>query len=282
MKGLKYMWNPINPIIEAATKSKEQAINHAHKIHDELSWRQKVYNFEIKDAYIVKDLIILNSFITPYEQKKDTRILDNYINSVIVDIISNITNPSISDDSRYSAICNVLTKIDDEKSAEIEATPTLFDFPINNGILKKSLNPEQSAKVRECAHLLLKNDWKIQTFVKPDPEAINFAFIYNLSLIILFIFTALLHINHIFYICDIFKFMGILGILINAFCAIQSFKFNKFKDIIPRFVGGLLGILGNTVLIFQIKFYFAVVLISLSLLLYIYFFITIKTHNKKS
>lgn len=280
------MWNPINPIIEAATKSKEQTINHAHEIHGELSWRQKVYNFEIKDAYTVKDLIILNSFITPYEQKKDTVILDNYINSVIVDIISNITNLPISDDprddSRDGAICNVLTKIDNEEAAEIEATPTLFDFPINNRILKKPLNPEQSAKVRECAHLLLKNDWKIQTFVKPDPEAINFASIYNLSFIILFIFTTSLHINHIFYICAIFKFMGILGILINAFCAIQSFKFNKFKDIIPRFVGGLLGILGNTVLIFQIKFYFAVVLISLSLLLYIYFFITIKTHNKKS
>lgn len=110
-------------------------------------------------------MVILNALINPYDHGD---ILDNYINSVITDIVSEILG--IEKDSkkiknkglRYEAICDVNTKLNEKETAKIKSTPTLFDFPINTGLLKKSLNPEQSAKVRECAHLLLKNDWKKQ------------------------------------------------------------------------------------------------------------------------
>lgn len=147
------------------TELKKQEINHSYEIHGELNWRQKVYNLEIQDSYTVKDLVILNALINPYDHGD---ILDNYINSVITDIVSEILG--IEKDSkkiknkglRYEAICDVNTKLNEKETAKIKSTPTLFDFPINTGLLKKSLNPEQSAKVRECAHLLLKNDWKKQ------------------------------------------------------------------------------------------------------------------------
>lgn len=130
-------------------------------MHKKMEWHQKVYNLEIQDTYTVKDLVILNALINPYDHGD---ILDNYINSVITDIISEISG--IEKDSkkikneglRYEAICDVNTKLNEKETAKIKSTPTLFDFPINNGLLKKSLNPEQSTKVRECAHLLLKND----------------------------------------------------------------------------------------------------------------------------
>lgn len=132
-------------------------------MHKELEWRQKVYNLEIQDSYTVKDLVILNALINPYDHGD---ILDNYINSVITEIVSKISgidSKKIKNKGlRYEAICDVNTKLNEKETAKIKSTPTLFDFPINNGILKKTLNPEQSAKVRECAHLLLKNDWKKQ------------------------------------------------------------------------------------------------------------------------
>lgn len=158
------MSSSIQELIKLLGNQAELQKEHNNELHRELSWRQKVYNLEIQDTYTVKDLVILNALINPYDHGD---ILDNYINSVITSIISEISG--IDKDSkkientglRYDAICDVNTKLGQD-TVEIKDTPTLFDFPINNGLLKKPLNPMQSAKVRECAHLLLKNDWKKQ------------------------------------------------------------------------------------------------------------------------
>lgn len=94
--------------------------------------------------------------------------MDNYINFVITNIISKLLKISqnskeIDNESlRYKAICDVNAKLNEKETTKIGTTPTLFDFPIDSKLLENSLNSEQSAKVRECAHLLLKNDWKKQ------------------------------------------------------------------------------------------------------------------------
>lgn len=111
------------------TELKKQEINHSYEIHGELNWRQKVYNLEIQDSYTVKDLVILNALINPYDHGD---ILDNYINSVITDIVSEILG--IEKDSkkiknkglRYEAICDVNTKLNEKETAKIKSTPTLF------------------------------------------------------------------------------------------------------------------------------------------------------------
>lgn len=134
-------------------------------MHKELEWRKKVYNLEIQDTYTVKDLVILNSLINPYKKgNNDKDSLDFYINQVIINILQKLTNNNVNFDNKGDKRDNALKRvIGDNTILTGDNVKTLFDFQIDSGLLKKSLNPEQSAKVRECAHLLLKDDWKKQT-----------------------------------------------------------------------------------------------------------------------
>ena len=153
--------NIVQKLIELMESQAELQINHNYEIHRELEWRQKVYNFETKNTYTVKDLIILNALINPYEHG-DT--LDTYINEVITNILQEaVTKENDSkevkdedEEKRETAIKEVIGE-----NANVDKK-TLFDFPISSELIEEPLDPAQSAKVRECAHLLLKNDWKKQ------------------------------------------------------------------------------------------------------------------------
>lgn len=139
----------------------ELQINHNYEIHRELEWRQKVYNFETKNTYTVKDLIILNALINPYEHG-DT--LDTYINEVITNILQEAVakendSKEVKDEDEEKRETAIKEVIGENVNVDKK---TLFDFPINSELIEEPLDPAQSAKVRECAHLLLKNDWKKQ------------------------------------------------------------------------------------------------------------------------
>ena len=153
--------NIVQKLIELMESQAELQINHNYEIHRELEWRQKVYNFETKNTYTVKDLIILNALINPYEHG-DT--LDTYINEVITNILQEaVTKENDSkevkdedEEKREKAIKEVIGE-----NANVDKK-TLFDFPISSELIEEPHDPAQSAKVRECAHLLLRNDWKKQ------------------------------------------------------------------------------------------------------------------------
>lgn len=148
--------NIIQKLIDVIESQAELQTNHNYEIHHELEWRQKVYDFEIQDTYTVKDLIILNALINPYEHGDK---LDTYINQVITNILKELKTKE-NDFKRETKRKDALESVN-SKDIDIDEK-TLFDFSIDSGLLKKLLNSEQSAKVRECAHLLLKNDWKKQ------------------------------------------------------------------------------------------------------------------------
>lgn len=149
--------NIIQKLIDVIESQAELQTNHNYEIHHELEWRQKVYDFEIRDTYTVKDLIILNALINPYEHGDK---LDTYINQVITNILDELINGKVSFENETNRD-DVIKDVIGEK-VNVDEKKTLFDFPIDSGLLKKLLSSEQSAKVRECAHLLLKNDWKKQ------------------------------------------------------------------------------------------------------------------------
>ena len=149
--------NIIQKLIDVIESQAELQTKHNYEIHHELEWRQKVYDFEIQDTYTVKDLIILNALINPYEHGDK---LDTYINQVIINILDKLINGKVSFENETNRD-DVIKDVIGEK-VNVDEKKTLFDFPIDSGLLKKPLSSEQSAKVRECAHLLLKNDWKKQ------------------------------------------------------------------------------------------------------------------------
>lgn len=148
--------NIIQKLIDLIESQAELQTNHNYEIHRELEWRNKVYNLEIQDSYTVKDLVILNALINPYEHGDK---LDTYINQVITNILQELSiekNDFTKEDKRELAIKDVIGE--DVRTNE----ETLFNFSISNELIKKPLNSAQSAKIRDCAHLLLKNDWKKQ------------------------------------------------------------------------------------------------------------------------
>ena len=153
--------SPVKDIVKNYFEEKEEQeklnFKRNNDMHKELEWRNKVYSLEIQDTYTVKDLVILNSFINPYEHGDK---LDTYINQVITNILDELINGKVSFENETNRD-DVIKDVIGEK-VNVDEEKTLFDFPIDSGLLKKLLSSEQSAKVRECAHLLLKNDWKKQ------------------------------------------------------------------------------------------------------------------------
>lgn len=150
--------------LEKMSNSKQQIkmlnLQHNFDIHKEINWRNVLYQFETQRTFTIMDLIILNSLINPYEHGDA---LDIYVNSVIVNTLDehHISINTYDDDKRYKAIKKVaLQKY--HLSKDYKFKKTLFDYEIPENRLDEPLTFKQSAKVRECAHLLLKNDWKKQ------------------------------------------------------------------------------------------------------------------------
>lgn len=164
--GLVYtcLFTLISIIFAYIKNNYEKKSTYTQQIHREINWSEKVYNLEIKNCMTIKDLIILNSLINPYSKYG----LDLIINKIIVLIVIRHLNS----DSQYNS--EILTKITncfkngfidnnfikDNQQELSKIKGTIFNYDLSK-IQTQHLNSQETQFIRECTHLLLKNDPKL-------------------------------------------------------------------------------------------------------------------------